>query len=178
MITEQLLLSCKANERSAQRQVYEHLSPRLYLVCKRYLKQDAEIEEVLADTFFTIFTKLHQLKEPGAFEGWARRIAINLCLAVLRRKTHFKVSLDELPQEPYQYDPWSSGMEEKELLQLLNYLPEGCRTVFNLYAIEGYTHKEIASMLQITEGTSKSQLSFSRMKLKALVNEFFYQKER
>jgi len=165
-------------DRSAQRKVYEYLSPKLYYTCKRYLKQETEIEEVLADTFYTVFTKLHQLKETGAFEAWARRIAVNHCLAALRRNPGFRISpLEELAREPVQHDPWAAGIEQRDLLRLLTHLPEGCRTVFNLFAIEGYTHKEIAAMLQISEGTSKSQLSFSKMKLKSLVNQFFYQKE-
>ena len=163
--------------RNAQRQVYEYLSPRLYHTCKRYLKIEAEIEETLADTFYAIFTKLDQLKETVAFEAWARRIAVNFCLAVLRKKTTFHVSLDELPYEPPGYETGPATLEEEDLMQLLTYLPEGCRTVFNLFAIEGYSHKEIAAMLQISEGTSKSQLNFSKIKLRQLIQQFYYQKE-
>lgn len=147
------------------------------MVCRRYLSQESEIEEAMADAFYTILTKLEQLRETAAFEGWARRIAANFCLATLRKKGDFKVYLEDLKQEPVHYSTWPAHLEEEDLLRLLKYLPEGCRTVFNLFAIEGYSHKEIAAMLQISEGTSKSQLSFSRTKLKELVQQFYYQKE-
>ena len=177
MITEKLLSDCKAMQRSAQRQLYEYMAPRLYHTCKRYLQQESEIEEILADAFYTILTKLGQLKETAAFEAWARRITINCCLAVLRKKGEFKVYLEDLKQEPQHYNSWPAPMEEDDLLQLLQHLPPGCRTIFNLFAIEGYSHKEIAAMLQISEGTSKSQLNFSKTKLKELVHQFYYQKE-
>ncbi len=164
-------------QRNAQRQLYDHMAPKLYYTCKRYLRQEAEIEEVLADAFYTILTKLHQLKEVAAFEGWARKITVNLCLAAIRKKGDFKIYLDDMKEEPQHYSTWPSQLEEEDLLRLLQYLPEGCRTIFNLFVIEGYSHKEIAAMLQIAEGTSKSQLNFSKTKLKELVQQFYYQKE-
>jgi len=177
VISEKLLSDCRAMQRNAQRQLYEYMAPRLYPVCRRYLSQQSEIEEAMADAFYTILTKLDQLRETAAFEAWARRIAVNFCLAVLRRRGQLQVSLDDLKQEPVQAGAWPTHLEEDDILRLLKYLPEGCRTVFNLFAIEGYSHKEIAAMLQISEGTSKSQLSFSRSKLKELVQQFYYQKE-
>lgn len=176
MINEKLLSDCKSGQRSAQRQLYEYMAPRLYQTCKRYLKHPHDIEEILADAFFNIFTKLDQLKEMAAFEGWARRIAVNLCLGLLRKKGNLNLYLEDMHQELPHYT-WPSQLEEKDLLRLLDRLPEGCRTIFNLFAIEGYSHKEIAVLLQISEGTSKSQLSFSKMKLKSLVNQFYYLKE-
>jgi len=173
VINETLIAACKAMDRSAQRQLYEYLAPKLYQTCKRYLKLQEEIEEVLADTFYNIFTKLDQLKETAAFEAWARRIAVNGCLATLRKKGNLLVYLEELPQGSAHFEkPVSMG--ERDLLKLLDELPDGCRTVFNLFAIEGYSHKEIAAMLNISEGTSKSQLNFSKTKLKTLVNQFYY----
>lgn len=153
------------------------MSPKLYYTCKRYLRQESEIEEIMADAFYMIFTKLDQLKETAAFEAWARRIAINLCLGNLRKNVSFNVSLDDVAPSQQPFTLWSSNMEERDILRLLQYLPEGCRTVFNLFVIEGYSHKEIAALLQISEGTSKSQLNFSRSKLKALVSQFYDLKE-
>lgn len=164
-------------QRNAQRQLYDHMAPKLYYTCKRYLRQEAEIEEILADAFYAILTKLHQLKEVAAFEAWARKITVNLCLAAIRKKGDFKIYLDDMKEEPQHYSTWPSHLEEEDLLRLLQYLPEGCRTIFNLFVIEGYSHKEIAAMLQIAEGTSKSQLNFSKTKLKELVQQFYYQKE-
>lgn len=177
MIDQKLLSDCKAKSRAAQRQLYEYMAPKLYYTCKRYLRQESEIEEILADAFYTILTKLDQLKEAVAFESWARRITINMCLAVLRKKVNFNVSLEDMEQVPQQFTIWSTHMEEKDLLRLLQYLPEGCRTVFSLFVIEGYSHKEIAAMLQISEGTSKSQLNFSKTKLRSLVHQFYDLKE-
>ena len=163
-------------QRDAQRQVYEQLAPKLYASCKRYLKQEEEIEEALADAFYTIFTKLDQLKELGAFEGWARKIAVNQCLARLKKKNNFNMYIDEVHLLSQAFTDEVTDLEEEDLLNLLNHIPEGCKTVFNLFAIEGYGHKEIGQMLQISEGTSKSQLNAAKTKLKELVNNRYYQK--
>ena len=163
-------------QRDAQRQVYELLSPKLYATCKRYLKKEEEIEEALADAFFILFTKLAQLKEIGAFEAWARKIAVNQCLATIKKKTNFNMYLDDVSTIALPFTEEDTHLEEEDLLQLLNQIPDGCKTVFNLFVIEGYGHKEIATMLQISEGTSKSQLNVAKTKLKELVNNLYYQK--
>lgn len=162
--------------RGSQRQMYELLAPKLYRTCKRYLKKEEEIEEVMADAFYTIFTKLDQLKEMLAFEAWARKITVNQCLLTLKKNINFNIYLDDMKMEPKLETADDTVLEEEDLLQLLNHIPEGCKTVFNLFAIEGYSHKEIATMLGISEGTSKSQLNASRTKLKELVNNLYYQK--
>lgn len=178
MIDEKLITGCKKMHRASQKQVYELLAPKLYRTCKRYLKKEEEIEEVMADAFYTIFTKLDQLKEVLAFEAWARKITVNQCLLTLKKKVNFNLYLDDMKAEPKFESTEDTALEEEDLLQLLNQIPEGCRTVFNLFAIEGYSHKEIASMLGISEGTSKSQLNASRTKLKELVNNLYYQKAK
>lgn len=164
--------------RGSQRQLYELLAPKLYRTCKRYLKKEEEIEEVMADAFYTIFTKLDQLKEVLAFEAWARKITVNQCLLTLKKNINFNIYLDDMKMEPKLETADDTVLEEEDLLQLLNHIPEGCKTVFNLFAIEGYSHKEIATMLGISEGTSKSQLNASRTKLKELVNNLYYQKAK
>ena len=164
--------------RGSQRQVYELLAPKLYRTCKRYLKKEEEIEEAMADAFYTIFTKLDQLKEVLAFEAWARKITVNQCLLTLKKNINFNLYLDDMKVEPKLETADDTVLEEEDLLQLLNHIPEGCKTVFNLFAIEGYSHKEIATMLGISEGTSKSQLNVSRTKLKELVNNLYYQKAK
>ncbi|MBF01406.1 sigma-70 family RNA polymerase sigma factor [Flavobacterium coralii] len=161
--------------REAQRRVYELMAPKLYHTCKRYLKSEELIEEAMADAFYTIFTKLDQLKETAAFEAWARKIAVNQCLLSLKRNVNFNIYIEDMAAAAEPSQTHSAGLEEEDLLHLLTYLPEGCKTIFNLYAIEGYSHKEIASMLNISEGTSKSQLNVSRTKLKELVNNVYYQ---
>ncbi|QYJ69451.1 RNA polymerase sigma factor [Flavobacterium litorale] len=161
--------------RDAQRQVYEIMAPKLYYTCKRYLKREELIEEAMADAFYTIFTKLDQLKELKAFEAWARKIAVNQCLLSLKRNVNFNIYIEDMSIAAEPSQAQSVGLEEEDLLELLNHIPEGCKTVFNLFAIEGYSHKEIATMLNISEGTSKSQLNVSRTKLKELVNNVYYQ---
>ncbi|MGL2966732.1 RNA polymerase sigma factor [Flavobacterium sp. XGLA_31] len=151
------------------------MAPKLYRTCKRYLKKEEEIEEVLADAFYTIFTKIEQLKEVGAFEAWSRKITVNQCLQQLKRNVNFNLYLEDnqyLQPESTQETP----LEEEDLLNLLNHIPEGCKTIFNLFVIEGFGHKEIAVMLNISEGTSKSQLNVAKTKLKAMVNVLYYQK--
>ncbi len=178
MIDEKLILACKKMHRDSQRKMYELLAPKLYRTCKRYLKKEEEIEEVMADAFYTIFTKLNQLKESKAFEAWARKITVNQCLLSLKKNVNFNIYLDDIHEFPQLQSDQNTQLEEEDLLQLLEELPEGCRTIFNLFAIEGYSHKEIAVTLGISEGTSKSQLNFSRTKLQFLVNNLYYQKAK
>ena len=164
-------------QRGAQREVYGLLAPKLYHTCKRYLKKEEEIEEAMADAFYTIFTKLDQLKEAKAFEAWARKIAVNQCLLTIKKNVNFNMYLDDVKVlAPAAAE--ETPLEEEDLLKLLGQLPEGCQTIFNLFAIEGYSHKEIAAMLSISEGTSKSQLHAAKTKLKDLVNQFYYQKAK
>lgn len=164
----ELLLECQRNDRNAQRKVYEKMAGKLYSVCRRYLKNDEDIEEALADAFYKIFTKINQLHNPDIFEAWARKIAVNECLQKLRAAKQLYISLEE--DHVITSDAVSENISfEKDVLNLLNFLPEGCRAIFNLFAIEGYPHKEIAVMLSISEGTSKSQLNFARKKLQELL---------
>ncbi|RZJ33061.1 MAG: sigma-70 family RNA polymerase sigma factor [Flavobacterium sp.] len=161
--------------RDAQRQVYELMAPKLYRTCRRYLKKEEEIEEALADAFYTIFTKLNQLSELKAFDAWARKITVNQCLLSIRRNVNFNMYLDDIPVLQPQVDH-VTDLEEEDLLKLLALIPEGCRTVFNLFIIEGYSHREIAGMLSVSEGTSKSQLNVAKTKLKELIGNMYYQK--
>ncbi len=178
VINQKLLVDCRKMHRDAQRQVYELLAPKLYQTCKRYLKKEEEIEEAMADAFYTIFTKMDQLKELLAFEAWARKIAVNQCLHTLKKKVNFNIYLDDMTTMPPLESAQDTFLEEEDLLQLLEQIPEGCKAIFNLFAIEGYSHKEIAQTLGISEGTSKSQLNVSRTKLQALVNQLYYQKAK
>jgi RNA polymerase sigma factor (sigma-70 family) len=175
VINETLLIACKKMQRDAQRQVYEYMSPKLYRTCKRYLKKEEEIEEVLADSFYTVFTKMDQLKELSAFEGWARKITVNNCLHQLKRNVNFNLYLEDTKLQLQPETLPENHLEEEDLLNLLNFIPEGCKTIFNLFVIEGYGHKEIASMLHISEGTSKSQLNVAKTKLRELVGNHYYQ---
>ena len=176
MINIQLIQACKKQQRDAQRQVYELLARKLYYTCSRYLKKEEEIEEAMADAFYIIFTKIDQLKEELAFEGWAKKIAVNQCLMQLKKNVNFNLYLEDVSLKNQPLTDEMCELEEEDLLNLLNYLPDGCKTVFSLFVIEGFSHKDIAEKLQISEGTSKSQLNVAKTKLKDLVNTFYYQK--
>lgn len=175
VIDELLIQACKRRDRQAQHRLYEHLSPKLFITCRRYLRQNEDVEEVLADAVLQVLTQLHQLRESAALEGWARKITVNLCLKKLKQKVNFHLHIDDLPHNEAPTIPLRAPAAETDLLALLHYLPEGGRTVFNLFAIEGFSHAEIAAMLGISEGTSKSQLNYARKKLQDLVNRFYYQ---
>jgi RNA polymerase sigma factor (sigma-70 family) len=178
VITENILIECKKMRRNAQHVVYEQMAPKLYRTCKRYLKKEEEIDEALADAFYIIFTKIDQLKEFGAFEAWCRKIVVNSCLATIKKNTNFNLYLDDVKSISQPFAGEETHLEEEDLLNLLNFIPAGCKTIFNLFAIEGYGHKEIAKMLNISEGTSKSQLNVAKTKLKDLVNNLYYQKAK
>lgn len=175
---EKIIQACKKQNRQAQRQLYEQLAPKLYYLCKRYLKKEEEIEEVLADAFFIIFTKIDQLKEPKAFVSWAKKITVNQCLLVLKKNINFNLYLDDVSYANQPLADEITDLEEEDLLRLVNYLPEGCQTIFNLFVVEGFSHKEIAEQLKISEGTSKSQLNAAKSKLKELVTTYYYQKAK
>jgi RNA polymerase sigma factor (sigma-70 family) len=173
---QQLIIGCKKQNKQAQQTVYQLLAPKLYALSKRYLKNQEEREEVLADTFFIVFTKIDQLKELEAFEAWAKRILVNQCLLYLRKKVNFNLYIEDIATQSQPLTEECTDLETQDLLNLLEELPEGCKIVFNLFVIEGYSHKEIADALNISEGTSKSQLNVAKTKLKNKVQSLYYLK--
>ena len=144
---------CRKGDRSAQKVLFDILAPKMYPVCIRYVGDRETAQDILQDGFVTLFSKLGSYKGEGSFEGWARRIFINTALMYLRKKDALKTDIaDQM-----------SNMGYQELMKLVTSLPAGFRTVFNLYVIEGYSHKEIAELLGITETTSRTQLSRARI---------------
>lgn len=178
VMDEKIIQACKKQQRDAQRKLYELMAPKLYNLCRRYLKKEEEIEEVLADSFYIIFTKIDQLKENYAFEAWAKKITVNQCLLQLKKNLNFNLYLEDIAYGCQPLTDEVTDLEEADLLNLLQYIPEGCRTIFNLFIIEGFSHKEIAAQLNISEGTSKSQLNAAKSKLKDLVTTFYYQQAK
>ena len=140
------LIRCKNKDRNAQRKLYEEYAGRFFVACKRYLKNDEDAEEVLADAFYIIFTKLDQLKDFQVFEAWAKKIVVNQCLQKLRKKQPFSISLDENFVDLPETEP-ENVSEEKGILGLLNFLPEGCRTIFSLFAMEVIRTKKLQKCL-------------------------------
>jgi RNA polymerase sigma factor (sigma-70 family) len=169
---EQLLQGCQKRDPNAQRQLYELYSSKMYGICYRYLRDPMEAEDILVTSFMKVFEKIQQFKNEGSFEGWIRRIVVNESLMALRKKNHLYVEtdLEQADREP-DYDGLGDHLEAEDLLNLISELPLGYKVVFNMYAIDGYSHKEIAEHLGISENTSKSQLSRARTLLQKLLLE-------
>ena len=163
MTEERIIQGCINKEKAAQKYLYDAYSPKMYYVCLRYARHASEAQDMLQDGFIKVFDNIGSFKFNGSFEGWIRRIIVNTALNHCR-KSSFKQ--EKLGIEDYQdkvvQSKAVSNMGEKELLALIQKLPEGYRMVFNLYVIEGFSHKEIGEMLEITESTSRSQLAKSR----------------
>ena len=144
----------------------------MFVVCLRYAKDSLEAEDILQIGFVKVFTKGHLFSENGSLEGWIRRIMVNTAIEIQRKnKIAYVESLDNDIIHEIPNNNATDQIHYKDLMSIVHQLPIGYRTVFNLYAVEGYTHKEIAEMLGINEGTSKSQLSHARKMLQELVNK-------
>ena len=172
-LSDRLLKACIQGDRKAQRKLYEQLAPKMFPVCLRYMNNREMAEDVMQDGFVTLFSKLDSYSGTGSFEGWARKIFVNTALMQLRRNDVLKES-DNLDDAWDIGSPGPSAIQEigfKELLELIAELPPGFRTVFNMYVIEGYSHKEIADELGISENTSRSQLQRARVILQKKILE-------
>ena len=168
-----LLDSCIKGDREAQRVLYDRLASRMFPVCIRYVGDRTLAEDVLQEGFITLFTKLKDYKGDGSFEGWARQIFVTTALMSLRKKDALKMSeeLDAVKGMKAETTSQIQNIGYKELMELVMSLPPGFRTVFNMYAIEGYSHKEIAETLGITETTSRTQFSRARVWLQNKIQE-------
>jgi len=163
-----LIKGCLARDRSSQKKIYDIYSSTMMGLCMRYCRSKEEAEEVLQDGFLQVFKNIGQFGFRGSFEGWLRRIMINCALQRYRNTLRdFKlVSLTELTNFHPTESVLINSLSEKELIELVQALPPACRMVFNLYVFEGLKHREIAELLQVTVGTSKSNLSDARQILK------------
>ena len=153
------------NNRSAQQKIYAKFASKMLSVCRQYIKDNHQAEDIMITAFMKVFTNLKNFEKKGSFEGWIRRIMVNECISQIR--VHKKVSF--LDEEHYFEDSFNnieSQFSVEDIQFLIDSLPNGYKMIFNLYAIEGYKHQEIASMLGISEGASKSQLSHARKILK------------
>lgn len=160
----QLLKELAKGEANAQRWLYDRHAPVLYAVCLRYMPDEALAQDCLQEAFITIFRKIGELRDDKALEGWMKRVTVNTCLMDLRRRRVTDIRIDELHGEgplALDTDP-VAAMSANELLEVIRQLPDGLREVFNLFAIEGYPHQEIAIMLGITESNSKVRLNRAR----------------
>ena len=170
---EMLVSGCLKGENKAQRALYEKYKVPLFRVCLRYAKDRAEAEDMLQDGFIKIFTDLHQFRFQGPLGAWMRRVIVNIALQHIRKNKRLQMNetVDSIADE-YQTDASVfSKMNMKALTKLIQKLPDGYRVVFNMYVIEGYSHKEIAERLNIQVNTSKSQLSKAKATLRKMLEK-------
>lgn len=169
-LSEKILIEgCLKNKSAAQKELYERYSPKMFTICLRYIKEVNEAEDVLITGFMKVFEKLGQFQFQGSFEGWIRKIIVNEALGYLRQHKTLFIEVDiEKAAKEFQVPDL---LEEEDLMVMIQNLPVGYRTIFNLYAIEGYSHKEIADLMGINESTSKSQLCRARSILKKMLLE-------
>ena len=171
MSLEQLIFKCKKNDAQAQSQLYKLFAGKLFSLCLKYSKNYAEAQDNLQDAFVTIFNKISQYNNKGSLEGWMKRITINTALQRYRSVGVFDIVNEEQIEDVYiEIEDDSLGMDY--LLSIIQELPDRYRLVFNLYALDDYSHKEIAEMLDISTGTSKSNLVRARLILKEKIEQY------
>ncbi len=168
-----LIKGCLEGNRRMQEEMYRRLSPRMYAVCLRYAGNAEEAEDILQEGFIKVFKKMDSFRSEGSFEGWVRRIFVNTAIEHFRRKRYLMpVTEKEENTIEGKYTSVLDDLGAKDIMALVQELSPGYRTVFNMYVVEGYTHKEIADILGISEGTSKSQLSRAKVILQDMVRTF------
>lgn len=174
MTESDLISGLKNQERAAQKWLYDRYSRLFFSVCRRYLDRPEEAEEALLNGFFKAMTAIDSYQGGGSFEGWVRRIMVNESLMMLRSRRPLNFPIDEA-RLPEKTDDFSieADLSARDILELLDQLPTGCRTVFNLFVIDGMKHIEIAAELGISINTSKSQLILARQRLGELVKKKF-----
>ena len=171
-----LIIGCLEGNRRMQEELYRRFSPRMYAVCLRYAGNAEEAEDILQEGFIKVFKKLDSFRREGSFEGWIRRIFVNTAIEHFRRKRYLMpVTEKEENTIEGKYLSVLDDLAARDIMALVQELSPGYRTVFNMYVVEGYTHKEIADMLGISEGTSKSQLSRAKVILQDMVKQFIDQ---
>ncbi|MEH6407237.1 MAG: RNA polymerase sigma factor [Leeuwenhoekiella sp.] len=167
----QLIQKASQNNREAQRRLYDRHSPKMLSVCRQYIRDFHEAEEAMCNGFLKVFTHLESFKHEGSFEGWVRKIMVRESISYLRGQNKILFNDNEFEQTETAYNNIDSALEVEEIQRLIDSLPEGYKVVFVMYAIEGYKHSEIAQILSISEGTSKSQLFKARKMLQQKLQE-------
>lgn len=153
-----------------QQALYDRYAPKMYGVCLRYAKNNFDADDILQNGFVKVFQNLHKFRKEGSFEGWIRRIVINTCIEFYRKKVK-RYDITEVHENTIEDHDLNvlDTMAENDLLEIINGIAQGYKTIFNLYVVDGYSHKEIAEKLGISEGTSKSQLARAKGALKKLL---------
>lgn len=172
-----MIAGCKAQDRRAQRATYEHFAPLMGAVARRYCLREADADDVLVSAFFKVLDKINTFNESGSFEGWIRRIVVNEALMLLRKKHALRraTEISEVNPTSFAIAPAAAHrLAERDILELLDTMPVGYRTVFNLYVVEGYKHREIAELLGISINTSKSQLILAKKRMREQLEKMGY----
>lgn len=171
-MTEELILAgCIRNNAASQDALYHRFSPRMFGVCYRFAKNREDAEDMLQEGFIRVFTQIHQYRNEGSLEGWIRRIIVHTCINVLKKNKKFAdtVDISEAYGLQIREEAIPGILQAKEIVESIRLLPIGYRTVLNLYAIEGYSHREIGQMLDIEESTSRSQYTRAKAMLEAIL---------
>ena len=171
MTEEAILKGCLQNDPTAQRELYNRYSPKMLSVCYRFAHNREDAEDMLQEGFIKIFSQMHTFGNRGSFEGWIRRIVVHTCINVLKKNKRFNESVDIIHATAVQVREESvpSIVQAKQIVECIRMLPIGYRTVLNLYAIEGYSHREIGTMLDIEESTSRSQYTRAKAMLEDIL---------
>lgn len=171
MTEETILQGCLRNESMAQKELYNRYSPKMLAVCYRFGHNREDAEDMLQEGFIKVFSQIHTFRNQGAFEGWVRRIIVHTCINNLKKNKKFNESVDLIHATTLQVREESvpSIVQAKQVVECIRLLPLGYRTVLNLYAIEGYSHKEISIMLEIEESTSRSQYTRAKQMLEEIL---------
>ncbi|HMC84709.1 MAG TPA: sigma-70 family RNA polymerase sigma factor [Chitinophagaceae bacterium] len=171
MTEEAILKGCLRNDAVAQKELYNRYSPKMLAVCYRFAHNREDAEDMLQEGFIKVFSQIHTFRNQGAFEGWIRRIIVHTCINNLKKNRKFNESVDLIHATAMQVREESvpSIVQAKQVVECIRILPIGYRTVLNLYAIEGYSHREIGSMLDIEESTSRSQYTRAKQMLEDIL---------
>ena len=172
MTLDELIIQCKKQDAKAQGELYNRYSGILFSICLRYSPNYTEAEDSLQDSFLTIFKKVDQFKGKGSFEGWIKRITVNTVLQKYRKKRVFDIAREDQIADEIDVEVEDDGIPLDFLLKIIQELPDRYRLVFTLYVMDDYAHKEIAEMLGISDGTSKSNLARARMILKTKIEDY------
>lgn len=171
MTEEAIIQGCLRNDAASQKELYHRYSPKMMAVCYRFAHSKEDAEDMLQEGFIKVFSQIHSFRNQGAFEGWIRRIIVHTCINHLKKHKRFNESVDLIYASTVQIREESipSIVQAKQIVDSIRMLPMGYRTVLNLYAIEGYSHKEISVMLEIEESTSRSQYTRAKQMLEDIL---------
>ncbi len=171
MTEEAMVQGCISKDPVCQQELYQRFSPAMLSVCYRYAKNREDAEDMLQEGFIKVFTQIGQFQHKGALEGWIRKIMVHTCINILKKNRKFADSVDLIHAStlPIREEHIPSIMQAKQVVECIRMLPLGYRTVLNLFAIEGYSHREIGQMLEIEESTSRSQYTRAKSMLEQIL---------